>query len=72
MNLTSIFAGIGFVLALLGWAFNLGILSARVVRSEKDMETMRTETRENQRLLFEKIDKLPCHNPGWKPSKGEC
>ncbi len=75
-----IFSGLGFVLALLGWAYQLGFMSARINRNEKDIEELkksaaqndkdfRSEMREGFGKVYTKIDELPCHNPGWKKDK---
>ena len=71
---------IGFVLALLGWAYQMGFLSARIVRNEKDIMELRAKSDQSEKDLrlqlsesfskvYEKLDALPCHNPGW--GKGE-
>jgi hypothetical protein len=75
--------GLAFTLliALLGWAYQLGFLSNKIQRSEKDIaeingklvqneKDLKGEMRDNFRLMFDKIDGLPCHNPGWK--RGDC
>lgn len=78
---TTIFAGIGLLLALLGWAYQLGFMGARVLRSERDIAELKQEQtrierefREEVRRSFTelggKIDALPCHNPRW--DKEQC
>jgi hypothetical protein len=68
-------------LALLGWAYQLGFMGARVLRSEKDISTLqlkqeraekeqRDEVKQVLEKVLAKIDELPCHNPGWK--KEQC
>lgn len=65
------------LLALLGWAYQLGFLGARVQRNEKDIgelkikqdqneKDLRTEIRDSFNKVYQKIDDLPCHNPAWK------
>lgn len=81
--ITTILAGAGLLLALLGWVYQLGFLSARIVRNEKDIEKLaqdikehekntelkdsnwRKEIRESFGKIYQKIDELPCKNPGW-------
>jgi hypothetical protein len=63
-------------LAILGWAYQLGFMGARVQRNEKDIDAlkakqerndkdMRTEIRESFNKVYQKLDDLPCHNPKW-------
>lgn len=63
----------GLVIALLGWAYQLGYMQARVNRNEKDVDALNKEFRkeisESLRRIHEKIDQLPCKNPGWSKEK---
>lgn len=73
----TIFAGAGLLLALLGWVYQLGFSGARLVRNEKDIEDLRkrfeeremvfrNEVRDSFQRIYQKLDELPCKNPGWK------
>jgi hypothetical protein len=74
-----VIAGLGLTLliALLGWVYQLGFMSARIIRNEKDVADIKNRQEQNERDLradikdgfsrvFEKLDDLPCHNPGWR------
>lgn len=64
---------IALVIALLGWAYQLGYANARINRNEKDISSLnkefRKEVTDSLRRLHDKFDKLPCKNPGWKQDK---
>lgn len=77
MTLQDVGILIALVLTLLGWAYQLGRSDARLGRNEKDITELQAyreqnakELRENMSQSFEKVynklDALPCHNPGWK------
>lgn len=77
MTLQDVGILIALVLTLLGWAYQLGRSDARLGRNEKDIAELQAyreqnakELRENMRQSFEKVynklDELPCHNPGWR------
>jgi len=73
MDLAGIALGAGALfLSLMGWVYQLGYASARINRNEKDIATLNVEFRkeisESLRRIHEKIDSLPCKNPGWKRS----
>ena len=74
-----VIAGLALTLliALLGWVYQLGFMGARVIRNEKDVaeiksrqeqneKDLRTEVKEGFSKVYQKIDDLPCHNPGWR------
>ena len=68
---------ITLLIALLGWAWQIGFMSARIHRNEKDLKEirdnekeMRIEIRECFDKVYKKIDSLPCHNPKW--DRGQC
>ena len=62
------------ITALLGWAYQLGYMQARVNRAERDIDMLNREFKkeisESLRRIHEKIDDLPCKNPGWR--KDDC
>jgi hypothetical protein len=74
-----VMAGLALTLliALLGWVYQLGFMGARVIRNEKDVaeiksrqeqneKDLRTEVKDGFSKVYQKIDDLPCHNPGWR------
>ena len=71
---------ITLALALLGWAYQLGFMGARVQRNERDIielgrkqdahaESLRIQMTTGFEKVYEKLDALPCHNPGWREDK---
>jgi type II secretory pathway pseudopilin PulG len=69
----AVLAALGLVLALLGWAYQLGRSDARTTRNEQDIAEVRqllqTQVRASFEKVYEKIDSLPCHNPGWNKER---
>jgi hypothetical protein len=88
MTLQDVGVLIAIVLAVLGWAYQLGRSDARLHRNEKDIaeikssrvdcrrdhdsfeKDLRREMRESFLKVYEKLDALPCHNPGWGKNAG--
>lgn len=79
-TLMAIFAGIALLVSLLGWAYQLGFLGARVNRSEQDIAELkriqtqserdfRAEMRESFGKVYSKLDELPCKNSGFTKEK---
>ena len=65
------------LISLLGWAYQLGRSDARMSRTERDIgelrarqqkveEDLRDDIKDGFARMYEKLDALPCHNPGWK------
>ena len=75
-----VIASITLLLALLGWAYQLGRSDARTSRNEQDIARLQQQRDEDEKDLkaelrgsfdkvYKKIDDLPCHNPGWRKDK---
>lgn len=76
MNITDVGVAITLILAILGWAYQLGRSDARTSRNEQDIAKLQQQRESDLDKLtnkisdgfskvYEKIDDLPCHNPGW-------
>ncbi|HSW40406.1 MAG TPA: hypothetical protein VLL97_13035 [Acidobacteriota bacterium] len=76
MTLQNIGILVTLVLALLGWAYQLGRSDARLGRNEKDIAEIKARRDQNERdtrheikegfdKVYAKLDALPCHNPRW-------
>jgi hypothetical protein len=83
MNMTLQDVGILFavVASILGWIYQLGYSSARLHRNEQDIAELKRKQDERigaleekigagLQRIYDKLDKLPCKNAGWKP--GDC
>ena len=80
MNMTLQDVGILFavVASILGWIYKLGYSSARLQRNEQDIAELKRKQDERigaleekigagLQRIYDKLDKLPCKNAGWKP-----
>jgi hypothetical protein len=72
-----ILAGVGIlltlILALLGWAYQLGFMASRVDRLQKDIDELKQRDKDfkqeinaNLIRIYDKLEALPCKNSSEK------